>query len=143
MNATSSSPDGLTPDALLDLARHGETTALMTALDAGHPIEAASHDGATLLNLAAFYGNAELVAALVARGAKLDVVDHRGRTALSGAIFKGEERVARLLLAVGANPELGTPSARETAVQCHQERVFHSDPELDAELRSQLGHPGH
>lgn len=143
MSATPLSPDDLTPDALLDLARHGETSALMAALDAGHPIEAASHDGSTLLILAAFYGNAESVAALVARGAKLDAVDHRGRTALSGAIFKGEQRAARFLLAVGANPDLGTPSARETAVQCHQERVFQSDPELDAELRSQLTHGFH
>ncbi len=140
MNATPPSPDDLTPDALLDLARHGETLALLAALDGGHPLEAASHDGTTLLMLAAFYGNAESVAALVARGAKLDVVDSRGRTALTGAIFKGEERVARLLLAVGANPDLGAPNARDTAAECGQERVFQPDPELDAELRSELGH---
>ncbi|MEA5153329.1 ankyrin repeat domain-containing protein [Raineyella sp.] len=140
MNATAPSPDDLTPDALLDLARHGETLALMAALDSGQPLEATTRDGTTLLMLAAFYGNTESVAALVARGAKLDVVDNRGRTALSGAIFKGEERVARLLLAVGANPDLGTPNARDTAVECHQERVFQPDPELDAALRSELGH---
>ncbi|QGF23396.1 ankyrin repeat domain-containing protein [Raineyella fluvialis] len=143
MNATASSPDDLTPDEVLDLARHGETHALMAALDAGHSLESATDHGTTLLMLAAFYGNAQLVAALVARGAKLDVVDSHGQTALSGAIFKGEQRVARFLLACGANPELGRPSARETARQCGQERVFQPDPELDAELRSELGHAFH
>jgi len=137
------SPNDLTRDALLDLARHGETLALAAALDAGHPVEAATRDGTTLLMLAAFYGNAESVAALVARGAHLDVVDRRGRTALSGAIFKGQERIARLLLAVGANPNLGSPSAHDTAAAHRQERIFQPDPELDAALRSQLGHAFH
>ncbi len=42
-------------------------------------------------------------------------VNDRGQSPLAGAVFKGEEEVVLALLEGGANPDLGSPSARETA----------------------------
>ena len=53
----------------------------------------------------------------------------RGQSPLSGAIFKGEADVVRVLLAAGADPDLGPPSARETAVLFEQTDLLPPTPQ--------------
>jgi ankyrin repeat protein len=100
---------------IFDLARRGETEALVGYVDAGVPANLTNDRGDSLVMLAAYHGHAETVRALLARGAEADHVNDRGQTPLAGAVFKGEEAVIRVLLESGADPLAGTPSAVDTA----------------------------
>ena len=100
---------------IFDLARRGETEALVAYVDAGVPANLTNDRGDSLLMLAAYHGHAEAVRALLERGAEADRINDRGQTPLAGAVFKGEEAVIRALLAAGADPASGTPSAVDTA----------------------------
>ncbi|MHA5053528.1 ankyrin repeat domain-containing protein [Streptomyces sp. SD15] len=100
---------------IFDLARRGETEALVAYVDAGVPANLTNDRGDSLVMLAAYHGHAEAVRALLERGAEADRVNDRGQTPLAGAVFKGEETVIRALLDGGADPAVGTPSAVDTA----------------------------
>jgi ankyrin repeat protein len=45
----------------------------------------------------------------------VNAVNDRGQTPLAGAVFKDTRDVVVVLLGAGADPDLGSPSARETA----------------------------
>ena len=100
---------------IFDLARRGETEALVAYVDAGVPANLTNDRGDSLVMLAAYHGHADAVRALLERGAEADRVNDRGQTPLAGAVFKGEEDVIRVLLDGGADPAAGTPSAVDTA----------------------------
>ncbi|MFC4472073.1 ankyrin repeat domain-containing protein [Streptomyces xiangluensis] len=100
---------------IFDLARRGETEALVAYVDAGVPANLTNDRGDSLVMLAAYHGHAEAVRALLDRGAEADRVNDRGQTPLAGAVFKGEDAVVRVLLEAGADPSAGTPSAVDTA----------------------------
>ena len=100
---------------IFDLARRGETEALVAYVDAGVPANLTNDRGDSLVMLAAYHGHADAVRALLERGAEADRVNDRGQTPLAGAVFKGEEAVIRVLLDGGADPAGGTPSAVDTA----------------------------
>ncbi|MGW7267890.1 ankyrin repeat domain-containing protein [Streptomyces sp. NPDC054842] len=100
---------------IFDLARRGETEALVEYVDAGVPADLTNDRGDTLVMLAAYHGHADTVRALLERGAEADRINDRGQTPLAGAVFKGEEAVIRVLLDAGADPAAGTPSAVDTA----------------------------
>lgn len=100
---------------IFDLARRGETEALVAYVDAGVPANLTNDRGDSLVMLAAYHGHAEAVRALLERGAEADRINDRGQTPLAGAVFKGEEAVIRVLLDAGADPAAGTPSAIDTA----------------------------
>lgn len=100
---------------IFDLARRGETEALVAYVDAGVPANLTNDRGDSLVMLAAYHGHADAVRALLKRGAEADRVNDRGQTPLAGAVFKGEDAVVRVLLDAGADPEAGTPSAVDTA----------------------------
>ncbi|WEH19439.1 ankyrin repeat domain-containing protein [Streptomyces sp. VNUA24] len=100
---------------IFDLARRGETEALVEYVDAGVPADLTNDRGDSLVMLAAYHGHADAVRALLARGGRADRVNDRGQTPLAGAVFKGEEEVVRVLLEGGADPAAGTPNARDTA----------------------------
>lgn len=101
--------------ALFDLARQGEVARLVAYVDAGAPVGLTDPQGNTLLMLAAYHGHADLVRELAARGADVDRLNDRGQSPLAGAVFKGEEAVVAVLLEHGADPDAGTPTARQTA----------------------------
>ncbi|MEV6014318.1 ankyrin repeat domain-containing protein [Streptomyces sp. NPDC002667] len=100
---------------IFDLARRGETEALVAYVDAGVPADLTNDRGDSLVMLAAYHGHAGAVRALLDRGAEADRINDRGQTPLAGAVFKGEEAVIRVLLTAGADPAAGTPSAVDTA----------------------------
>ncbi|MDX2761170.1 ankyrin repeat domain-containing protein [Streptomyces europaeiscabiei] len=100
---------------IFDLARRGETEALVSYVDAGVPADLTNDRGDSLVMLAAYHGHADAVRALLARGGAADRVNDRGQTPLAGAVFKGEEGVVRVLLDGGADPVAGTPNAIDTA----------------------------
>jgi ankyrin repeat protein len=100
---------------VFEMARKGETEALVRYLDAGVPADLTNDRGDCLIMLAAYHGHAGTVRALLDRGAQADRVNDRGQTPLAGAVFKGDTEVVRALLAGGADPAAGTPSAVDTA----------------------------
>ncbi|MEV5149043.1 ankyrin repeat domain-containing protein [Streptomyces sp. NPDC052727] len=100
---------------IFDLARRGQTEALVAYVDAGVPANLTNDRGDSLVMLAAYHGHADAVRALLARGAAADQVNDRGQTPLAGAVFKGETDVIKALLEGGADPSAGTPSAVDTA----------------------------
>ncbi|MFG2131460.1 ankyrin repeat domain-containing protein [Streptomyces sp. NPDC048751] len=100
---------------IFDLARQGQTEALVAYVDAGVPANLTNDRGDSLVMLAAYHGHAGAVRVLLERGADADRVNDRGQTPLAGAVFKGEEEVIRALLDAGADPSAGTPSAVDTA----------------------------
>ena len=113
--------DALTPDelaflqTLFDHARDGRTAELVTAVDAGVPVNLTNSVGDTLLVLAAYHGHAGTVQALLARGADTERVNDRGQTALGAAVFKQDADAVRALVAAGADPDGGGRTAREVA----------------------------
>jgi ankyrin repeat protein len=100
---------------VFEMARKGDTEALVRYLDAGVPADLTNDRGDCLIMLAAYHGHAGTVRALLDRGAQADRVNDRGQTPLAGAVFKGDAEVVRALLAGGADPAAGTPSAVDTA----------------------------
>jgi ankyrin repeat protein len=101
---------------LLDRARLGEADRLADYADHGMPVDLTDATGNTLLMLAAYHGHVETVRVLAERGADVNAVNDRGQTPLAGAVFKGYIDVVDVLLVAGADPDLGSPSAWETAV---------------------------
>ncbi|MBB5931652.1 ankyrin repeat domain-containing protein [Streptomyces echinatus] len=100
---------------IFDLARQGQTEALVAYVDAGVPADLTNDRGDSLVMLAAYHGHADAVRALLARGAAANQINDRGQTPLAGAVFKGETDVIKALLEGGADPSAGMPSAVDTA----------------------------
>jgi ankyrin repeat protein len=100
---------------MFDLARAGDEDRLAAYVDAGVPANLTDASGNTLLMLAAYHGHATTVTRLAGLGADVDRVNDRGQSPLAGAVFKDEQDVVRALLAAGADPDAGSPTARDTA----------------------------
>lgn len=98
-----------------DLARDGDTEALLDRLDRGMPVDTADSCGNTLLMLASYHGHAAVVSALLERGADVNRLNDRGQSPLAGAVFKGEDTIVWLLLEAGADVNAGSPSAAAAA----------------------------
>jgi uncharacterized protein len=110
-------PHDLTPEELaflqsaFEYARNGDLDPLVQMLDAGVPVNLTNGAGDTLLILAAYHLQADVVRELLARGADHDRINDRGQTALAAAAFRQHEGIVSELLDAGADPELGPKSA--------------------------------
>jgi ankyrin repeat protein len=109
---------------MFDLARAGDVDRLEAYVGAGVPVDLTDADGNTLLMLAAYHGSARAVAMLARLGADVNRLNDRGQSPLSGAVFKGEDEVVATLLAAGADPDRGSPTARETATMFGRPGLF-------------------
>ncbi len=109
---------------MFDLARQGESERLAAYVDAGVPANLTDAQGNTLLMLAAYHGHATTVTRLAGLGADVDRVNDRGQSPLAGAVFKDEQDVVRALLAAGADPDAGSPTARDTAAMFGRPDLF-------------------
>jgi uncharacterized protein len=98
-----------------ELARDGDVEQLTAYIDAGLPVDLTNGSGDTLLILAAYHRHADLVRALLARGADHSRLNDRGQSALSAAVFRQDAEVVKVLLGAGADPALGRQSALATA----------------------------
>ncbi|MHA7272332.1 ankyrin repeat domain-containing protein [Arthrobacter sp. TMT4-20] len=100
---------------LFDAARAGDAATLSRYLDAGVPVTLTNSGGDSLLMLAAYHGHASVVADLARRGVDVNAVNDKGQTPLAGVAFKGYDDVAAVLVGAGADPDRGSPTARQTA----------------------------
>lgn len=98
-----------------DWARNGEVTRLAQLFDAGAPVNLTNDRGDTLLILAAYHRQDDVVRLLLDRGADVHRVNDNGQTALAAAVFRQSGDLVQLLLAAGADAEEGERSARDVA----------------------------
>lgn len=123
----------LTPDELellqsaFEHARNGDLARLDELWDAGVPVNLTNGAGDTLLLLAAYHVHADVVRALLTRGADHARVNDKGQTALAAAVFRQDQGIVGELLAAGADPDLGPRSAVVIA-------TFFDLPEMLAQL---------
>ena len=94
-----------------DLARRGDTPALVGLVNAGLPANLTNSSGDSLLILAAYHDHPGTVAGLLGLGADTSRVNDRGQTALGAAVFRRNPVTVAALLDAGANPTLGARSA--------------------------------
>ena len=100
---------------MFELAREGDTDALLANIDAGLPVNLTNDKGDTLLTLAAYHNQPETVQALLSAGADHTRTNDRGQTALGSATFRKSNIMIEMFLDAGADPNLGSPSAIEVA----------------------------
>lgn len=122
---------------LICLAARGKHRRMAGLLiERGVNVNVQSEDrGSTALMDAASSGATEIVADLLAAGAKPDVVSKDGQTALIMAVGRGDDAVASLLLKAGADPDIADKlgfSARKYATLFHNPKVSGLFAELPA-----------
>lgn len=78
-------------------ARSNQVAVLEEFLEAGFPVDLRDPQSYTALMIAAYNGNSEAVASLLAHQADACLRDKRGNTALMGAMVKGEWDIAKRL----------------------------------------------
>jgi uncharacterized protein len=88
------------------VARRGDTAVMSLLLDTGLDPNLLDSRGFSLLMIAAYSDQAEMVRLLAGRGADPDLPDPSGNTPLIGTGFKGSVEVARSLLESGADPSI-------------------------------------
>ncbi|RUQ21088.1 ankyrin repeat domain-containing protein [Kocuria sp. HSID16901] len=98
---------------IFDMARDGQVQELQSALNQGVPVNLTNSRGDTLLILAAYREQPEVVSLLIERGADLDRLNDRGQSALVSAVFRNRRDIAEALLDAGADATIGsqTPAA--------------------------------
>lgn len=111
---------GLSQDVIegtFDLAREGRVGPLGEMLDAGVPVDVRNARSDTMLIVAAYAGQRDVVAELIRRGAALDEENRMGQTAISCAVFRNDAAILDLLLDAGANPDAGMRTGLQIAAQ--------------------------
>lgn len=102
-------------NSVFDLARDGKVTGLHSLITQGVPVDLTNANGDTLLILASYHENIEVVNMLINEGADLDRMNDRGQTALVCAVFRNNLQLAQLFLDSGANPSLGNQTPLDVA----------------------------
>ncbi|KAJ3560459.1 hypothetical protein NP233_g10827 [Leucocoprinus birnbaumii] len=110
-------PDTLAfAERIFEAARTGDSELLLSAVDAGLPVNLTNHKGNTLLMLAAYAGQTSLVNELLKRNADPDRLNDLGQSIIAGAVFKAHDDIVKALVEKNANPRIGTPTAIQTAL---------------------------
>jgi ankyrin repeat protein len=104
-------------ESIFAMARTGQAEELAAAIDAGVPANLTNAKGDSLLILAAYHQHPQTVAALLARDADVDRVNDMGQTAMACAVFRNNEEIVGMLLDAGADPDKGSHTALEIAIQ--------------------------
>lgn len=98
-----------------DWARYGATDRLAELFESGASVELTNERGDTLLILAAYHCQPEVVRLLLSCSVALDRANDNGQTALGAAVFRQSSEIVDLLLEAGADPDGGARSARDVA----------------------------
>jgi uncharacterized protein len=93
-------------DTLAGLIQAGNRDAALKRIAAGADVNAAQGDGTTPLHWAVYKIDADLVRALLQRGAKPDVINNYGSSPLAEAVKVANARLVEMLLDAGSNVEV-------------------------------------
>jgi len=93
---------------VLDAVRQGNVREVQRRLEEGLPSNWQDTEGCSLVFLAAFHRQWDVVDALLAHGASIDLPDRRGWTPLFWAAFNGHADIVSFLIGRGADPDLRT-----------------------------------
>lgn len=104
-------------DGLFNLARNGHVEELREMLESGVPLDILNARGDSLLIIATYAQQPEVVSMLLALNARTDQVNSMGQTAISCAVFRNDKEILEQLLTAGADPQLGAHSALAIAQQ--------------------------
>lgn len=110
-------------DGTFALAREGRTIELREMITAGVPVDTRNARSDTMLIVAAYAQQHDVVAELIRLGASLNIENRMGQTALSCAVFRNDEPLLRTILDAGADPNVGFHSAAQIAEQFQLDRV--------------------
>jgi ankyrin repeat protein len=88
---------------IADAMKNRDTAAARALIEQHVDVNGAHGDGATALEWAAHWNDAEMARLLIRAGANVNAADDEGTTALSLACLNGSESVVSLLLDAGAN----------------------------------------
>src|SRR5258708_32785436 len=110
-------------DTLAGLIQVGNRDAALKKIAAGADVNAAQGDGTTPLHWAVYKIDADLVRALLERGAKPDVINNYGSSPLAEAVKGAKAGLAKKLLQAGGtleapNQEGQTARMRAAAAGC-------------------------
>lgn len=108
-------------------ARSGDVARMTELLTKGVPSNLTNDRGDTLLILAAYNRQDDMVRLLLEHDADVERHNDNGQTALGAAVFRQAPGIVALLLEAGAHPDTGPKSAREVA-------AFFDLPEMAALL---------
>src|SRR5262245_17402193 len=97
---------GAADNSLAGLIQAGNRDAALKMIAAGADVNAAQGDGTTPLHWAAYKIDADLVRALLQRGAKPDVVNNYGSSPLAEAVKTANAGVVKMLLDARSNVEV-------------------------------------
>ncbi|MFC6590928.1 ankyrin repeat domain-containing protein [Deinococcus lacus] len=97
---------------MFDLARSGDAGEMAAWFDRGVPLNLTNEKGDTLLMLAAYNGQPEVVELLLKRGADAGRANDRGQTPLQAAAFKGDAGMVRRMLDLGVDVNGAGPDGR-------------------------------
>jgi len=87
----------------LDFARQGNVFELSKMIDAGLNIDLSDNKGNTLLMLASYNNQEDVVTYLIQNNASVDKRNDRGQTPLAGVCFKGYLNIVKILVENGAD----------------------------------------
>ena len=104
-------------DGTFALAREGRVAELTEMVRAGVPVDTSNARSDTMLIVAAYAQQAEVVSALIDLGADLNIENAMGQTAISCAVFRNDAPILQALLDAGADPDRGFRSALAIADQ--------------------------
>jgi len=96
-------------------ARTGDVARMAQLLTKGVPSNLTNDRGDTLLILAAYHRQEEMVRLLLEHRADVERFNDNGQTALGAAIFRQSPAIVALLLEACADPDAGPKSARQVA----------------------------
>lgn len=113
---------------MFESARNGDAETLRTNIEGGLPVNLTNDKGDSLLILAAYHQQLDVVHVLLESGADTERTNDKGQTALGAAVFRQSEPIVRELLDAGASANAGSPSAVEVA-------RFFELPEMEKLLR--------
>ena len=89
---------------LVDAARHGDRSTLVTLVQQGADVDEAEADGTTALLWASYRDDVDAAGLLVGAGARVDAANDLGATPIWAAGQNGSTAMTRLLLEAGADP---------------------------------------
>ncbi len=126
----------------LDFARHGNVDELSKMINAGLNVDLCDTKGNTLLMLASYNNQEEVVKYLIKNDASIDKKNDRGQTPLAGVCFKGYLNIVKLLVENGANiyedNGLGTTPITFASIFGHKEIVIYLTKERPNRVYSAL-----